>query len=192
MMRRVLVLASFLAGAATAQEAPVAGDEVRFDAVQSIFLNRCIRCHVEGSLPMPTPRRLRLNSLAAILAGGDSVVVLPGNAQMSAIWRYVAGVQSPQMPADGPPFLSDEEIALIAAWIDGGARDAAGEPAPMPVGGIVRLVGELTAPDAFEGRTFLIDDATEIEGSPVPGFEVELFARIGEDGELTATRLVER
>ena len=33
------------------------------------------------------------------------------------------GSQFPQMPADGPPFLTDAQIAPMAAWIDAGCPE---------------------------------------------------------------------
>jgi len=33
------------------------------------------------------------------------------------------GSEFPQMPADGPPFLTDGQIAPIAAWIDAGCPE---------------------------------------------------------------------
>ena len=57
------------------------------------------------------------------------------------------------MPYNGPPWLSAEDTQLIADWIAQGARNAQGQPAPVPVGAKVRLGGTMlaNAPVVFFG-----------------------------------------
>lgn len=35
--------------------------------------------------------------------------------------RRIRGSARPRMPLDGPPYLSEAEVALISRWIDAGA-----------------------------------------------------------------------
>jgi hypothetical protein len=54
--------------------------------------------------------------------------VVPGHPEASELVRRIRGQALPRMPFDGPPYLSEADIALIVAWIRQGARDAAGDP----------------------------------------------------------------
>jgi len=82
--------------------------------VQPIFTERCIKCH-SGQNP---PRGLRLDSYENVMTGSDfREVVVPGNPTESELIRRIKGISIPRMPFDGPPFLSDEQIATIEAWI---------------------------------------------------------------------------
>ena len=93
--------------------------------IKPIFDHSCINCHgVEK-----TKAKLRLDSLAGALKGGeDGKVILPGN-----------GVGSPQVHNNAHPGAKDlynppprnkanitpqtkEQIGLIRAWIDQGAK----------------------------------------------------------------------
>lgn len=48
-------------------------------------------------------------------------MVIPGKPEESEMVRRIKGEAIPRMPFDGPPFLSDEQIATIVAWIASGA-----------------------------------------------------------------------
>jgi mono/diheme cytochrome c family protein len=48
-------------------------------------------------------------------------VVVPGAPESSELVRRIEGKSLPRMPLNGPPYLSDEEIASIRAWIAAGA-----------------------------------------------------------------------
>jgi hypothetical protein len=135
---------------------------------------------------------LRLNSYDAILAGGDRIVVIPGNAQASEIVRRIEGLASPRMPFDGPPWLSDADIFLIRDWIDGGALSADGTPAPMPVGGFVRFRGLMTGPNEIDGAAFTVTGETRVDDWPSIGNSAEIRARIAPDGSLIAERIRDR
>ena len=94
---------------------------------------------------------LPLNAYAQVLASRERVRVVPGNPDASAVLRRVRGQESPRMPFDGPPWLGVAEVELIERWIADGARDAAGQPAPLPVGARLRLEGRLSARWALDG-----------------------------------------
>lgn len=166
--------------------------QVWFQDVEGIFLQRCAKCHSDGSIMGAPPEGLRLSSLDRILAGGERAVVVPGNAGMSLVWRHVAGIERPRMPLDGPPYLSDDEIERIEAWIDGGARDETGEPATVPVGRRVRVEGVLTAPGELDGGRFTLAPGARVEDPAVVGGTYELRGGVAPDGSVSVERFRER
>lgn len=191
------VLAGMPHGAADTQEDQVQipdrpNGEVWFSDVQPILLQRCVKCHSDASILGAPPEDLRLSDLPLILSGGESIVVVPGNAALSLLWRHVAGVEEPQMPFDGPPYLVQAEIDLIRDWIDGGARDNSGEVSAARVGGEFRVEGILTAERMLDGGAFVITDGTRVEDGFQIGKRYELRAIIDPDGVVQATRLRER
>jgi len=93
--------------------------------IKPIFNQSCIKCHGAEK-----PRaRLRLDGLEAALKGGeDGKVILPGNSAGSMLIHYVAHAGKPGtfMPpprnkANIPP-LTKEQVGLLRAWIDQGAK----------------------------------------------------------------------
>lgn len=171
---------------------PRADGRVTYSDVAPIFGKRCIECHSDNSKLGAPPEGLRLGSRDDILKGSQRIVLVPGNAQASEIIRRVEGLSLPRMPMDGPPWLSSEEIALLRDWIDGGALDDAGNPAPVPLGGSVRLRGVLTAEDEIDGARFQLTAATKRKGTPVIGGKAELRGLIAADGSIVAERLRSR
>ncbi|WP_375554537.1 c-type cytochrome domain-containing protein [Roseovarius mucosus] len=170
-------------------EDPLADGIVTYPEVRRIFGQRCIECHSDNGKYETPPEALRLDTLADILRGGDRIAVIPGNPVASEVMRRVRGLSDPRMPLDGPPWLEETDIALLEAWIEGGARDAEGTPTPIPVGGRVRLRGTLSAPNAVDGAVFATHAGTEIRDAVQQGDRVELRARIAADGTLVAERL---
>jgi hypothetical protein len=93
--------------------------------IRPIFENSCVKCH-SGEKPKG---KLRLDSLANVLKGGtDGKVVEPGNSAKSMMIINVAhlGDKDDYMP---PPKnklkikpLTTEQISLLRAWIDQGAK----------------------------------------------------------------------
>ena len=93
--------------------------------IKPIFEKSCIKCHG----PEKQKGKLRLDSLDAVLKGGqDGKVVLPGKSAESVLVHNVAhvGVEDSFMPPpdnkDKIPPLNREQIGLIRAWIDQGAK----------------------------------------------------------------------
>ncbi len=93
--------------------------------MKPIFEKSCIKCH--GSEKQKG--KLRLDSLAAALKGGqDGKVIEPGNSAESMLVHNVAhiGDEDDFMPPpdnkDKIPPLTKEQIGLIRAWIDQGAK----------------------------------------------------------------------
>jgi len=93
--------------------------------IKPSFDKSCIKCHG----PEKQKGKLRLDSLEAALKGGeDGKVVLPGDSAGSILVHNVAhiGDEDDFMPPpdnkDKIPPLNREQIGLIRAWIDQGAK----------------------------------------------------------------------
>src|SRR6056297_1651392 len=163
-----------------------------FADVETILSSRCVHCHrPEGALG-PAPEGLILTAHAAVLAGGDRIVVVPGTPLASELFRRVAGLATPRMPFDGPPWLSDDEIERIRLWIETGAAGPDDQPAGIPVGGRVRLEGTLTGRWAIDGLSLVVTDATRIDDDPTVGDTVEVRAVVEPGSAIRATRIRER
>jgi len=80
-----------------------------------LFQSECNRCHGGAG-------GLQLDTYEDVMAGGDSgPVVVAGDPDASLIVQRLDGSTPPQMPLDGPA-LSDNEINLVAQWIQEGAQ----------------------------------------------------------------------
>ncbi|MGH7951818.1 MAG: c-type cytochrome domain-containing protein [Limisphaerales bacterium] len=92
--------------------------------IKPIFDATCVKCHDSAKKPKA---HLALDSLAGILKGSrDGKVVIPGNSAKSDLVLSVAHAGNDPdtfMPKGrGAKKLSDEQIGLIRAWIDQGAK----------------------------------------------------------------------
>ena len=93
--------------------------------IKPIFDKSCVSCH--GAEKQKA--KLRLDSLAATLKGGeDGKVIEPGNSAKSMLVHNVArlGDEDKWMPPPDNkakiPQLTPEQIGLVRAWIDQGAK----------------------------------------------------------------------
>lgn len=93
--------------------------------IKPILDKSCIKCHG----PEKQKGKLRLDSLPAALKGGeDGKVIEAGNSAKSILVHNVAhvGDEDEYMPPpdnkDKIPPLTKEQIGLIRAWIDQGAK----------------------------------------------------------------------
>ena len=177
---------------APARLRPAPGEPVLWPDVEPIFLKSCIKCHSDNSKLGAPPEGLRLDSLANVLKGGDRLAVLPGNPEMSELWRRIVGHASPRMPFDGPPWLPEDDIRLIRDWIAQGAPDADGTAAPIPVGARVRLRGVLTGEAEIDGAAFVIDGDTRVDDRPRLGDQAEMRGVVQADGSVRAERFRDR
>lgn len=93
--------------------------------LKGVFDNSCVRCHGTEK----PKARLRLDSLEAILKGSEhGQVVVPGSAKSSPLLVNIARIGDPDefMPPTrnkagiGP--LSTEQVSLVRAWIEQGAK----------------------------------------------------------------------
>lgn len=91
--------------------------------IKPIFDASCAKCHTNGKKPKAG---LALDSLEGTLKGGkDGKVVTVGNSAKSDLVLAVAHVGDPDdfMPkGHGAKPLSADQIGLIRAWIDQGAK----------------------------------------------------------------------
>jgi hypothetical protein len=93
--------------------------------IKPMFEKSCTKCHGAEK----QKGKLRLDSLQAVLKGGeDGKVVMPGKSADSMLVQNVAhlGDEDFWMPPpdnkDKIPPLTKEQIGLIRAWIDQGAK----------------------------------------------------------------------
>jgi len=123
---RLKVLSPWLlAACAPAAYAQTSPGTVSWSDIQPIVSQRCVMCHTGEFAPLG----LNLQSLEGLLAGSDNgSVVVSGDADGSELIRRIRGESQPRMPMTGPPFLSDEEIALFEAWVVGGLQEKTAEP----------------------------------------------------------------
>ena len=103
--------------AATGDETPSAAELQFFETeIRPLLIKECYECHSGQAKKLKAG--LRLDSRAAILAGGDSGPALqPGDAASSLLMQAVR-YEAFEMPPRGK--LSDKQIALLARWIEMG------------------------------------------------------------------------
>jgi uncharacterized membrane protein len=102
---------------------PAAAKEgVTFDKdIKPIFEKSCVKCHGAEK----AKGKLRLDSLAASLKGGENgKCVVPGDSAKSGLVHSVARLDadSAMPPEDKGSPLTKEQVGLIRAWIDQGAK----------------------------------------------------------------------
>jgi WD40 repeat protein/mono/diheme cytochrome c family protein len=101
-----------------------AQQEANYKQVEAIFQSKCVVCHGH------TTRQggLNLESFDSLMAGGKrGAPVIAGKSGESLLVKYIDGTLKPRMPLGDE--LSVEEVAVIKAWIDAGAKDpGAGSP----------------------------------------------------------------
>jgi Protein of unknown function (DUF1553)/Protein of unknown function (DUF1549)/Planctomycete cytochrome C len=94
-----------------ANSALAAGPDFAHD-IQPIFETRCLGCHGV---------RMQMAGLRLDQAASALKVVKAGDAAGSLLFRKVSGLEKTVMPPSGAP-LTSQQIALLKAWIDGGAK----------------------------------------------------------------------
>lgn len=100
-----------------------------YSDVAPILALRCVVCHSGDSAPLG----LRLDSLDGILEGSrNGPVVQTDDPANSPLIRRIKGLAQPRMPMTGPPFLSDQEIALFEAWVANGLQPGDGATGRAP------------------------------------------------------------
>lgn len=188
------------AGATAATPKPVAaqakprspGSPPTWTDVVPVLATRCMKCHAPQGVLGPPPEGFVLLTWQDAIAAGERARIVPGQPGASELVRRIRGHSLPRMPYDGPPWLSEDEIRLVEAWIRGGARDGDGKVAPMPVGARVRFGGTLDGRWSVDGQPLVVDRRTRIDKSPRLGDRVEVRGRIGPKGEVIVERLRRR
>jgi cytochrome c553 len=92
--------------------------------VQPILTKNCSECHSPGQQGF-TASGLNTTSYAALMKGGRyGALIKPGDAFTSALNMLVEGRvdKSIRMP-HGRDKLSDQDIAVLKAWVNEGAKD---------------------------------------------------------------------
>lgn len=171
---------------------PAAGEPVTYAHVAPIFAMRCAKCHAASGLMGPAPEGLVLTSHAATVSPVERARVVPGLPGASELMRRLRGQSLPRMPFDGPPYLADEELALVEAWIRDGARDANGVAVPVPVGARLRLQGTLTGGWQLDGLDLRQGPGVRVDKAPGAGDYVEVRGRIAADGGVEVERMRRR
>jgi len=91
--------------------------------IKPILKERCYACH--GALKQKA--KLRLDTVRRMTAGGTSgPAVAPGDAGSLLLERVTDADESSRMPPEGKP-LTSQQIALLKAWIEQGAKGTADE-----------------------------------------------------------------
>ena len=92
-----------------------------WEKVNEVFQQRCVMCHAGDGAPLG----LRLDSHEnAIMGSENGPVIFPGDPDKSPLIHRLTGTAEPRMPMNGPPYLDDQVIAMIAQWIKSGAKGA--------------------------------------------------------------------
>jgi len=99
---------------------PTGKETVSFSRdVAPLLMANCNGCHVDA---MQLRGGLNMNNFAMFSKGGDSgEIVVSKNSSESLIVQKLRGTSGQRMPAGGRPALSEENIQLVAKWIDEGA-----------------------------------------------------------------------
>ena len=136
-----------------------AADRVDFVRdVQPILETYCVACHTsddpQGGLVM--------RSHDALMLGGDSgAAITPGSAGSSRLWLMAAGKLEPVMPPDDAVGPNEDELAVLAAWIDQGADGPEGDspmrrnlrvPEIAPVDGVALPITALAIDPSTDSR----------------------------------------
>lgn len=133
-MKRLFVfIAIVAAGTALAAEpdisklpAPAAKKDLTYAKdIKPILENSCLNCHG----PEKPKSKYRVDSREAMIKGGDSgdAAIIVGKSEKSLLIHYVADlVVDMEMPPTDKrekyPAWTKEQIALVRAWIDQGAK----------------------------------------------------------------------
>jgi mono/diheme cytochrome c family protein len=115
----------------SAEETPAGEPVVKItfdDHIRPIFRQHCVNCHNQGE----SKGGLALDTHGAIMTGGGSgEIVYAGDSESSRLWQVVAHVETPEMPPNQEK-IPQEQIDLIAAWINGGMMENLGSKVAKP------------------------------------------------------------
>ena len=136
-------LLALLLLAAPACAADGAGGGPDFDAkVRPLLTKYCAGCHHAGE----ASGEFALHDHASLMTGGyEGAVIVPGDAGASRLFGLLDGSAGSLMPPEDEPRPTDEEVALLRAWVDAGAAGGSGAIAPPSVPDVA-VTGELAEP----------------------------------------------
>ena len=120
----LVLAAAFLAGPTPARAADPTPEE-HFEAhVRPVLVDVCGKCHGDRK----QQAGLRLDSRAAVLAGGDrGPAVVPGKPDDSRLIQAVRRAGELKMPPDKP--LKPAQVEALVRWVEQGAVWPAGREA---------------------------------------------------------------
>lgn len=121
-----------------------------------MLVKNCTGCHIDA---MQTRGGLRMDTFSQLLRGGDSSSVLQaGRGNESLLVQKLRGMVGNRMPAGGRPALSEDEIQLIATWIDEGATlDGASDRQPLRVMSQLAWASSASSRNLSLRRTAIVD-----------------------------------
>lgn len=91
--------------------------------VQPIFRKYCNTCHN----PKDAEGGLVLQDYARTMKGGeDGPVIVAGKSEQSRLWKLLTADNESRMPPKDQPAPKADELAIIKAWIDSGAKAPTG------------------------------------------------------------------
>jgi mono/diheme cytochrome c family protein len=119
-------------GSSSSPTAPATAPTVTFSTQiqQQILTPACAGCHTDDGRTPAGGLNLKSGSAHAQLVGVASTVkagairVIPGNPSGSYLVQKLEGapdIMGLRMPRNGPPYLTDAQVALIRQWIQIGA-----------------------------------------------------------------------
>jgi WD40 repeat protein len=137
-LRAVLTLVALVATArlAAGADAPDFSKQIA-----PLFTKYCTGCQNDTD----REGKLSLESYASLLKGGQKgAVINPANGDLSRMVLVLTGKAEPKMPPEGEEVPKADEIALIKAWIDAGAKGPEGKGPDLTL--LVTPQIKLTAP----------------------------------------------
>ena len=122
----LLVASVALAPSAVRGQDAAAMEKVTYDDhVRPIFREHCFSCHNQDKAQSD----LVIDTFPAMMRGGASgQVVVPGDPDNSRLWLLVSHLDTPEMPPEQDK-LPEEKLAVLKAWIAGGALENSGSTA---------------------------------------------------------------
>ena len=123
-MTRLRISKLWIAGLLVAATGPASAENAAHKIdfakdIEPIFADKCYSCHG----PKRSESNFRLDDKASAFKGGDNGKdIVPGKSAESLLIQAVSGKNSDlKMPKKGDP-LTQQQIALLTAWIDQGAN----------------------------------------------------------------------
>ena len=122
-MLRLMVLAGLVAAAPAALADGGSTPDYRTH-VAPLFQKYCAGCHNDED----REGKFSLETFASLQKGSEhGPAFLPGDPKGSLIVRLISGAAKPAMPPKDEPKPTAEELSLIEAWIEAGARGPEGQ-----------------------------------------------------------------
>jgi uncharacterized membrane protein/mono/diheme cytochrome c family protein len=159
----------------------IAAADPYLDIVRPIFEQRCFSCHNTGK----QRGELNLTSYDAVMKGGkNGAVIIPGNPNGSDMYRRInlPAADKNAMPAEDKTPLTEGQKAIIAWWIQSGAKSnvATGDD-PIPPGVQSAISAQLGLSDS---STVVMSAPGNPDESPGPPIKVspQILERLVEAG----------